>query len=113
MSLEVAEEFFARRLDDISAVPEGGDLLFAAVTRGRPYADGNIRTARTLYALNQLRSIPPAFKRLTAEDEDLLSGLATRAPTKPAGGAPVVAPTAAVHCRRFRRPGPARQRRIR
>ncbi|MEZ0602399.1 hypothetical protein ACAX43_09670 [Paraburkholderia sp. IW21] len=93
MSLDIADEFLRRRLNDISTVSAGGgDLLFAAMARGRPYGDGNIRTARTLYALHELRSNPSAFRRLTAEDEDLLSGLAILAPAKPAGGAPPALP---------------------
>lgn len=75
MSLDVADAVFTRRLTSAATELRGnGETLFAAAVRGRPYGEGNVRTARMLYALHGLRANPVTFRGLSAADESVLRG---------------------------------------
>lgn len=78
MGSDIARAGFERALNDISKVQavdsDLGEALYAAITRYHPYGDGNGRTARTVYALAQLKmgSRGP-FRALTETAEHLLN----------------------------------------
>lgn len=80
MGSDVGRAGFVKELNAIkvkvqAGQVDAGEALFAALVRYHPYGDGNGRTARTLYALAQLKEPVPAFKALTPLAEDMLSGL--------------------------------------
>ncbi|MEJ8674079.1 hypothetical protein [Chromobacterium amazonense] len=80
MGSDVAHAGFEKTLADIKARVQAGTLrtekvggmLYAAVRRYQPFAQGNEDVARTLYAISQLQSRQTTFKALSAEAETLL-----------------------------------------
>jgi prophage maintenance system killer protein len=83
MGSDVGRAGFEKALDAIrpkvqARQVDAGEALFAALIRYHPYGDGNGRTARTVYALAQLRRHQATFKALTPLAEDMLSGLPSR-----------------------------------
>ncbi|KVN39169.1 hypothetical protein WJ64_03735 [Burkholderia ubonensis] len=78
MGSDIARAGFERALNDIRIkVREGhvdlGEALYAAITRYHPYGDGNGRTARTVYALAQLKKGQPRFMAPNIHGEDILN----------------------------------------
>ncbi|MDE1716234.1 hypothetical protein PWG14_27595, partial [Chromobacterium amazonense] len=97
MGSDVARAGFEKTLDDIKARVQAGTLrqekvggmLYAAVRRYQPFAQGNEDVARTLYALSQLQSRQTIFKALSAEAETLLGEGGAVAEAAPADAAVV------------------------
>ncbi|WP_157379985.1 Fic family protein [Burkholderia ubonensis] len=79
MGSDIARVGFERALNDIRNKGKAvdfdlGEALYAAITRYHPYGDGNGRTARTVYALAQLKMGPRGpFRALTKTAEDMLN----------------------------------------
>ncbi|KVZ90856.1 hypothetical protein WL22_23345 [Burkholderia ubonensis] len=76
---DIARAGFERALNDIRLKVQAGNVdlgeaLYAAINRYHPYGDGNGRTARTVYALAQLKQQDRlTFMALTRHAEDMLN----------------------------------------
>lgn len=105
MGSDVARAGFEKALAGIQARVQAGTLkmekvggmLYAAVRRYQPFVHGNEDTARTLYALAQLKMRPSSFKALSAEAERLLGEAEVAAVAE---AAPIAETAPAVELRR-------------